>query len=117
MAENRHDTPGMPGITRFADHEVIVMPNRLKKAVRHAGANERDPVTDAETALVELSAQFGNWMEDECEALDKARQLVHAEGLNEQTRPTLFRAAHDIKGQARPSDSRARPTWPTACAG
>jgi hypothetical protein len=91
MAENRHDTPGMPGITRFADHEVIVMPNRLKKAVRHAGANERDPVTDAETALVELSAQFGNWMEDECEALDKARQLVHAEGLNEQTRPTLFR--------------------------
>lgn len=72
MAENRHDTPGMPAITRFADHEVIVMPNRLKKVVRHAGANERDPVTDAETALVELSAQFGNWMEDECEALDSA---------------------------------------------
>jgi chemotaxis protein histidine kinase CheA len=98
MAENRNDTPATPGITRFTDHEVIVMPNRLKKAVRHSGANERDPVTEAEAALVELSVQFGNWMEDECEALDQARQLVHAQGLNEQTRQNLFRAAHDIKG-------------------
>ena len=95
MAEIRNETPG---VTKFADHEVIVVPNRLKKAVRHAGADDRDPITDAEEALVELSVQFGSWMEDECTQLDNARQLVHAEGFTEAARQTLFRAAHDIKG-------------------
>ena len=38
MAEIRNDTPG---ITKYSDHEVIVTPNRLKKAVRRAGADER----------------------------------------------------------------------------
>ena len=29
-----------PGVTKFADHEVIVVPNRLKKkALRHAAAS------------------------------------------------------------------------------
>ena len=51
MAEIRNETPG---VTKFADHEVIVVPNRLKKAVRHAGADDRDPITDSEEALVEL---------------------------------------------------------------
>jgi chemotaxis protein histidine kinase CheA len=95
MAEIRNETPG---VTKFADHEVIVVPNRLKKAVRHAGADDRDPITDAEEALVELSAQFGSWMDDECTQLDIARQLVHAEDFTEAARQTLFRAAHDIKG-------------------
>ena len=95
MAEIRNETPG---VTKFADHEVIVVPNRLKKAVRPAGADDRDPITDAEEALVELSVQFGTWMEDECTQLDSARQLVHAEGFTEAARQTLFRAAHDIKG-------------------
>src|ERR1700736_2789217 len=95
MAEIRNDAPG---VTKYSDHEVIVTPNRLKKAVRHASADERDPVIDAEAALVELSAQFGSWMEDECAQLDKARQLVHAEGFTETARQALFHAAHDIKG-------------------
>ena len=95
MAEIRNDTPG---VTKYSDHEVIVTPNRLKKAVRRAGADEPDPIVDAEAALVELSAQFGSWMEDECAALDRARQLLHAEGFTEAARQRLFRAAHDIKG-------------------
>jgi chemotaxis protein histidine kinase CheA len=70
----------------------------LKKAVRWAGADERDPIVDAEAALVELSAQFGIWMEDECAELDKSRHLLHAEGFTEAARQRLFRAAHDIKG-------------------
>jgi chemotaxis protein histidine kinase CheA len=95
MAEIRNDTPG---VTKYSDHEVIVTPNRLKKAVRRAGADEPDPIVDAEAALVELSAQFGSWMEDECAALDRARQLLHAEGFTEAARQRLFRASHDIKG-------------------
>jgi chemotaxis protein histidine kinase CheA len=96
MTETKHDKPG---ITKYADHEVIVVPNRLKKkALRHAATDEPDPLTDAEVALEELSAQFGSWMEDECRALEEARQLVHRQGLTDASRQTLFRAAHDIKG-------------------
>jgi chemotaxis protein histidine kinase CheA len=96
MAETNHDKPG---VTKYADHEVIVVPNRLKKkAMRHAAADEPDPLADAEIALQELSGQFSSWMEDECRALEEARQLVHRHGLTEETRQALFRAAHDIKG-------------------
>src|ERR1700722_9954581 len=96
MAETKNERPG---ITKFADHEVIVVPNRLKKkALRHAAADEPDPLTDAEVALEELSEQFGGWMEDECVALEEARQTIHRKGLIDETRQALFRAAHDIKG-------------------
>src|SRR5580693_6951838 len=99
MAEKR-DLPS--GITKFSDHEVIVVPNRLKKAVRVvvAGAADSDPVAAAEKALEELSTQFERWMGDECEQLDRARQRVHAEGFTDVARQSLFRAAHDIKGHA-----------------
>jgi chemotaxis protein histidine kinase CheA len=96
MAEIKHDKPG---ITKYVDHEVIVVPNRLKKkALRHAAADATDPLSDAELALEELSGQFSEWMEDECQALDTARQQVHQDGLTDATRQALFRAAHDIKG-------------------
>jgi chemotaxis protein histidine kinase CheA len=95
MTTNRISTPGT---TKFSDHEVIVVPNRLKKAIKHVDGNDPDPVTDAEEALVELSAQFDNWMVDECTQLEMARQAVHGGGLTEATSGTLFRAAHDIRG-------------------
>jgi hypothetical protein len=91
--------PGVPGIIKFADHEVIVPPNRLKKAVKRPGDDDqRDPLTDAEEALELLSVQFQTWMDDECAQLDRARRLVNAQGFTGETRQTLFRAAHDIKG-------------------
>jgi len=97
MAEIKHDAPD---VTKFVDHEVIVPPNRLKKALKRAGisADDRDPLTAAEEALEALSVQFESWMEEECTALDEARRLVHAQGLTDATQQTLFRAAHDIKG-------------------
>ena len=96
MAESKHDKPG---ITKYADHDVIVVPNRLKKkALRRAAMNEPDPLTDAERALDELSAQFGSWMEDEFRELEEARQSVHLQGLTDVTRQALFRTAHDLKG-------------------
>ena len=95
MAETKNERPG---ITKYADHEVIVVPNRLKKkAMRHAASDEPDPLSDAEVALEELSAQFGSWMEDECRALEEARLLVHHHGLTDDSRQALLRAAHDIK--------------------
>jgi len=90
-------------VSTFADHEVIMPPNKLKKAVVHLrpGAHvDFDPVERAEAALAELVGEFATWMEHECVRLDEARMVVRARGLDAGTRDPLFRAAHDIKGQA-----------------
>ena len=90
-----------PAVTTFADHDVIVPPNPLKKAVVRAnpGEAEPDPVVRAEQALFELSGDFSRWMESECQRLDAARHAVAA-GFTDKTLDELFRAAHDIKGEA-----------------
>jgi chemotaxis protein histidine kinase CheA len=88
-----------PDVASFTDHQVITPPNKLKGAwTRTAGGD--DPVARAEAALAELSTEFNGWMNDECEQLDKARADVRRDGLAVQQREALFRASHDIKGQA-----------------
>jgi chemotaxis protein histidine kinase CheA len=88
-----------PAVASFRDHDVITPPNRLERAVTHARESD-DPVARAEAALAKLSSEFSNWMEDECERLDRARRDVHQSGMTQEPRAALFRAAHDIKGQA-----------------
>jgi len=39
-------------------------------------------------------------MDEECERLDKCRQLIVTRGVTENSKMALFHAAHDIKGQA-----------------
>jgi chemotaxis protein histidine kinase CheA len=92
-----------PAVSTFADHEVIVPPNRLKKALQKLKPGEKidlDPVERAEAALAELSADFSLWMDNECARLDAARNAIKASGLTQGSRDVLFRAAHDIKGEA-----------------
>jgi len=91
-----------PAITTYADYEVIVPPHKLKKAVAKAspGVDADDPVARAEAALAELADEFSSWMEAECERLIEARGNLKASGINATTRDELFRAAHDIKGEA-----------------
>jgi HPt (histidine-containing phosphotransfer) domain-containing protein len=59
-----------------------------------------DPIARAEAALVQLSSEFSSWMQSECERLEAARQDVGRLGFTEVTHDALFRAAHDIKGEA-----------------
>lgn len=90
-------------VSTFADHEVIMPPNKLKKAVvrlRPGARVDFDPVASAEAALAELASEFSTWMNHECTRLDEARMAIRARGLDSGTRDALFRAAHDIKGQA-----------------
>ena len=91
--------PENPKVATFKDHEVITPPNRLRGAVGRAVAGD-DPVARAEAALAQLSGEFSDWMRAECEELDRARHRARAAGMAEPQRATLFRAAHDIKGQA-----------------
>jgi chemotaxis protein histidine kinase CheA len=94
----------LAAVSTFADHEVILPPNKLKKAVQKVSATdaktEFDPVARAEAALAELAADFGQWMEQETVRLDTARTTMKQKGINQGTKDALFLAAHDIKGQA-----------------
>jgi HPt (histidine-containing phosphotransfer) domain-containing protein len=97
MAQDQNEKPT---VASYADHEVITPPNRLQKAVAIAKPAGFDPIARAEEALGNLASEFSGWMDQECEQLDEARQKVKAEGFTQATRDSLFRAAHDIKGEA-----------------
>jgi HPt (histidine-containing phosphotransfer) domain-containing protein len=90
-----------PSVATFADHEVITPPHPLRLAISHVPvADDDDPVARAEAALEQLSGEFAAWMDAECERLEAGRQKVLQEGFTETTHSELFRAAHDIKGEA-----------------
>jgi hypothetical protein len=55
MASRKKDEPV---VTTHADHDVIVPPNRLRKALRRHAADAIDPVARAEQALAALSVEF-----------------------------------------------------------
>lgn len=95
---NRKDMT--PSVATYADHEVITPPHRLRKVVRPAAEGDEDPVARADAALKQLSSEFGTWMLAECDRLEAARQKVTSQGFNDKTHDELFRAAHDIRGEA-----------------
>lgn len=94
------DSPA-PVIETYADHHVITPHNPLKHAIRPVGNRELDdPVARAEAALANLSGEFKTWMRDECDRLASAHAAAVSRGFDSMTRGALFRAAHDIKGDA-----------------
>jgi chemotaxis protein histidine kinase CheA len=95
------DKPGSVEIQRFPDHHVITQPNPLRKVLRRVADEDRDdPVARAEKALANLSGEFPNWMVVETERLAAAHAAILKDGITKATRDELFRAAHDIKGDA-----------------
>jgi len=88
-------------VETFADYQVITQPNPLRKLVRRVDDKDPDdPVARAEKALASLSGEFKGWMLAECERLSTAHHAIKTDGMNAQNREELFRAAHDIKGDA-----------------
>jgi HPt (histidine-containing phosphotransfer) domain-containing protein len=98
MKAREHD----PAITSFPDHDVITPPNRLREAMDGSGPVDTydKAIARAEAALAGLAHEFSAWMAAECERLVRARREVAIRGFTGFTRDALFRAAHDIKGQA-----------------
>ena len=84
------------------DAEVIAPKVDLRKKAkpRRLKAGEVDPIVAAESALKELTASFDVWMLDETQTLLSAWKSCEASGFGDEERNTLFRSAHDIKGQA-----------------
>jgi HPt (histidine-containing phosphotransfer) domain-containing protein len=88
-------------IKAFADHHVITQPNSLRKALLRVPESDLDdPVGRAEKALAGLSGEFKNWMTIEADRLSAAHAAILRHGFTDETREELFRAAHDIKGDA-----------------
>jgi HPt (histidine-containing phosphotransfer) domain-containing protein len=87
-------------VVDHGDHEVIVPPDRLRAAVSDGPDSNEDPIARAEKALAALSPEFGAWMDSECERLDTARRDILRGGFTDANKEALFRAAHDIKGEA-----------------
>ena len=93
--------PGDIEIKTFADHHVITQPNPLRTVLRRVPEEDLDdPVARAEKALADLSGEFKNWMVIESDRLAAAHAAVLKDGFTDATRDELFRAAHDIKGDA-----------------
>jgi len=89
-----------PTVENFPAYQIITPANRLAKAVRKTTSGDPDPVAKAEAALAALSQHFAEWMDAEWQRLDAARTAVHAAATTERDWQVLFRAAHDIKGEA-----------------
>src|SRR5664279_6324036 len=88
-------------IKSFADHHVITQPNPLRKVLRRIAEKDLDdPVARAEAALASMSGEFKIWMGIETERLAAAHAAILKDGFTSFTREELFRAAHDIKGDA-----------------
>jgi chemotaxis protein histidine kinase CheA len=97
MANSKSDIE----VKKFVDHHVITQPNPLRKVLRRVADDDiDDPVARAEKALAEMSGDFKDWMVVESERLSAAYAAILADGFSEAARGELFRAAHDIKGDA-----------------
>ena len=89
-------------VVNHGDHEVIVPENKLRAAVSKSSPEDdgEDAIARAEKALAALSPEFGVWMDSECERLDTPAAISSSDGFTDANKEALFRAAHDIKGEA-----------------
>jgi len=85
-----------------ADAEFMAPPADLRKKVkqRASKAGDTDPVAAAEAALARMAASFDDWMSEETQRLAELWTAADLTDYEEETREALYRAAHDIKGQA-----------------
>jgi len=95
------EKPGSLQIKSFADHHVITQPNPLRKVLFRVPESDRDdPVARAEKARAGLSGEFKKWMTIEADRLSAAHAAILGDGFTSENREEMFRAAHDIKGDA-----------------
>jgi chemotaxis protein histidine kinase CheA len=88
-------------VETFTDYQIITQPNPLQQVIRRVDERDKDdPVGRAEKALAGLSGEFKSWMAAECERLSTAHAALIKDNYSSPARDELFRAAHDVKGDA-----------------
>ena len=78
--------------------QVIRPPNPLRAKVGGFGGIDADAIAKAEAALKAMSAQFGQWLNDEIAKLEQAQADIRAKGYTSETAEGLYFRAHDLKG-------------------
>lgn len=63
-------------------------------------SSDDDLIARAEAAMADLSSHFAGWMQDECRRLEGLSRRVALQPTDAALLERLFRAAHDIKGEA-----------------
>jgi HPt (histidine-containing phosphotransfer) domain-containing protein len=95
------EKPPALDVKTYPSHHVITQPNPLRKVLRQVrGQDLDDPIARAEKALADLSGEFKTWMLVEADRLSAAHARVLKDGFTDGNSEELFRAAHDIKGDA-----------------
>ncbi|HEY2035249.1 MAG TPA: Hpt domain-containing protein [Rhizomicrobium sp.] len=80
--------------------EIFTPPNILKAKVGGSGFGlDSAALRRAEAAMENLKSEFAEWMNTDIEKLAESRD-AYAGGPNANTKGQLFRASHDLKGQA-----------------
>ncbi len=80
-------------------NQVIRPPNPLRAKVGGGfGGIDASAIARAEEALKAMSAQFGQWLNDEVAKLDKAQADIRNQGYTPETAEALYFRAHDLKG-------------------
>lgn len=79
--------------------EIFMPPNVLKAKVGGTGVLDLGAVKRAEAAIEELREEFSEWIVIDVDNLITARG-VFGKTRNAETLATLYRSAHDLKGQA-----------------
>ena len=72
--------------------------NSLRLKVGGGFGINADAIARAEEALKAMSAQFGQWLNDEIVKLDKAQTDIREQGYTPVTAEALYFRAHDLKG-------------------
>ncbi|HEY0302111.1 MAG TPA: Hpt domain-containing protein [Rhizomicrobium sp.] len=80
--------------------EIFMPPNILKAKVGSAvGGIDMAAIKRAEAAMETLKVEFNDWLADDVARLSECRDRFAA-APSQALREDLFRAAHDLKGQA-----------------
>lgn len=80
--------------------EIFTPPNILKAKMGGTGAGlDSAALQRAEAAMAGLKSEFAQWMEADVETLVQSRDS-YAKKTDGETKDRLFRASHDLKGQA-----------------
>ncbi len=82
--------------------QTITPPDTLQKKVRKLSGRDAkfDPIAAAEMAVDRLSVNFTDWMDDEVKRLMEIWETSRESGFSSETTDVLYRAAHDMRGQA-----------------
>lgn len=85
------------------DYEVIPVPDTLRRKALILRGSLQDALAEAvaraEAAVEGLSGDFDRWMADEVGRLTAAHRTFR-QAPGPETRSSLFKAAHDLRGQA-----------------